>query len=57
SGIRWVWAHTVVTPGQRDRVLALGCNGVITDAPGRLARVPVRGSVRPVQRGARPWRA
>jgi glycerophosphoryl diester phosphodiesterase len=46
SGIPRVWAHTVVTPGQRDRVLALGCDGVITDAPGRLA-----------QRRARPWRA
>ncbi|CCK30531.1 glycerophosphoryl diester phosphodiesterase [Streptomyces davaonensis JCM 4913] len=49
SGIPRVWAHTVVTPAQRDRVLALGCDGVITDAPGRLARV--------AQRGARPWRA
>jgi glycerophosphoryl diester phosphodiesterase len=51
SGIRRVWAHTVVTPGQRDRVLALGCDGVITDTPGRLARVP-EGSAD--QRGARP---
>ncbi|CAL9440774.1 hypothetical protein SUDANB176_02241 [Streptomyces sp. enrichment culture] len=42
SGIPRVWAHTVVTPGQRDRALALGCNGIITDAPGRLARHPVR---------------
>ena len=46
SGIRRVWAHTVLTGAQRDRVLALGCDGIITDAPGRLA-----------QRGARPWRA
>ncbi|EPJ42290.1 putative Glycerophosphoryl diester phosphodiesterase [Streptomyces afghaniensis 772] len=46
SGIRRVWAHTVVTDAQRDRVLALGCDGVITDAPGRLARA--------AQRGARP---
>ncbi|MEU6380900.1 glycerophosphodiester phosphodiesterase family protein [Streptomyces sp. NPDC046909] len=46
SGVRRVWAHTVVRPRQRDRVLALGCDGVVTDAPGRLARVP--------QRGARP---
>ncbi len=37
-----MWAHTVVTPAQRDRVLALGCNGVVTDAPGRLARHPVK---------------
>lgn len=42
SGIPRVWAHTVVTPAQRDRVLALGCDGVITDAPGRLARAAVR---------------
>ncbi|WP_081235768.1 glycerophosphodiester phosphodiesterase [Streptomyces viridosporus] len=42
SGIPRVWAHTVVSPGQRDRALALGCNGIITDAPGRLARHPVR---------------
>ncbi|MFD7708042.1 glycerophosphodiester phosphodiesterase [Streptomyces sp. NPDC059785] len=42
SGIPRVWAHTVVTPAQRDRALALGCNGIITDAPGRLARHPVR---------------
>jgi glycerophosphoryl diester phosphodiesterase len=51
SGIRRVWAHTVVTPEQRDRVLALGCDGVITDTPGRLARVPERVAD---QRGARP---
>ncbi|MDL5201234.1 glycerophosphodiester phosphodiesterase [Streptomyces sp. ALI-76-A] len=37
SGVPRVWAHTVLTPRQRDRVLALGCDGVITDAPGRLA--------------------
>ncbi|CAL9441012.1 glycerophosphodiester phosphodiesterase [Streptomyces griseomycini] len=42
SGIPRVWAHTVVTPAQRDRALALGCNGIITDAPGRLARHPGR---------------
>ncbi|MFE1456474.1 glycerophosphodiester phosphodiesterase [Streptomyces sp. NPDC058735] len=46
SGIPRVWAHTVVTDAQRDRVLALGCDGVVTDAPGRLARA--------AQRGARP---
>ncbi len=33
SGIRRVWAHTVNTPGARDRVLRLGCGGIITDAP------------------------
>lgn len=43
SGIPRVWAHTVVSPAQRDRALALGCNGVITDIPGRLSRHPVRG--------------
>ncbi|GAA2281311.1 glycerophosphodiester phosphodiesterase [Streptomyces atrovirens] len=42
SGVPRVWAHTVVTPSQRDRALALGCNGIITDAPGRLARHPAR---------------
>ncbi|MFE0171754.1 glycerophosphodiester phosphodiesterase [Streptomyces sp. NPDC059002] len=41
SGIPRVWAHTVTTPRQRDRVLRLGCNGVITDAPGLLSRTPV----------------
>ncbi|MDT0402670.1 glycerophosphodiester phosphodiesterase [Streptomyces edwardsiae] len=39
SGIPRVWAHTIVTPAQRDRALALGCNGVITDAPGRVSGV------------------
>ncbi|NLU71750.1 glycerophosphodiester phosphodiesterase [Streptomyces sp. HNM0575] len=33
SGIRRVWSHTVRTPEQRDRVLRLGCDGVLTDAP------------------------
>jgi glycerophosphoryl diester phosphodiesterase len=37
SGIPRVWAHTVNTPAERDRVLRLGCNGIITDAPGRVA--------------------
>ncbi|MGW6400870.1 glycerophosphodiester phosphodiesterase [Streptomyces sp. NPDC055134] len=40
SGIPRVWAHTVDSPRQRDRVLRLGCNGVISDAPGLLARTP-----------------
>ncbi|MFF7444779.1 MULTISPECIES: glycerophosphodiester phosphodiesterase family protein [unclassified Streptomyces] len=57
SGIRRVWAHTVVTPAQRDRVLALGCDGVITDTPGRLARVPRRVLRHSLQRGSRPWSA
>jgi glycerophosphoryl diester phosphodiesterase len=43
SGVPRVWAHTVTTPHQRDRALRLGCNGVITDAPGLLARTPVKG--------------
>ncbi|MFF3641994.1 glycerophosphodiester phosphodiesterase [Streptomyces sp. NPDC002564] len=42
SGVPRVWAHTVTTPKQRDRVLWLGCNGVITDAPGLLSRTPVK---------------
>ncbi|WP_306338725.1 glycerophosphodiester phosphodiesterase [Streptomyces sp. KL118A] len=42
SGIPRVWAHTVTTPKQRDRVLWLGCNGVITDAPGLLSRTPIK---------------
>ncbi|WP_078965191.1 glycerophosphodiester phosphodiesterase [Streptomyces aureocirculatus] len=42
SGVPRVWAHTVTTPRQRDRVLRLGCNGVITDAPGLLSRTPVQ---------------
>ncbi|WP_456205173.1 glycerophosphodiester phosphodiesterase [Streptomyces sp. LZ34] len=33
SGIRRVWAHTVNTPEARDRMLRLGCGGIITDAP------------------------
>ncbi|MFI6943078.1 glycerophosphodiester phosphodiesterase [Streptomyces sp. NPDC050418] len=46
SGIPRVWAHTVNTPKQRDRVVRLGCNGVITDAPGLLSRTPVKGTKR-----------
>jgi len=42
SGVPRVWAHTVITPAQRDRALALGCDGIITDAPGRLARHPAK---------------
>ncbi|MFE9437937.1 glycerophosphodiester phosphodiesterase [Streptomyces sp. NPDC006602] len=53
SGIPRVWAHTVVTPAERDRALALGCDGIITDAPGRLAR---RAAGR-AHLGASPWRA
>ncbi|MDI3419985.1 glycerophosphodiester phosphodiesterase [Streptomyces luteolus] len=46
SGIPHVWAHTVNSVKQRDRVLRLGCDGVITNAPGLLARTPVTGPVR-----------
>ncbi|WP_432252059.1 glycerophosphodiester phosphodiesterase [Streptomyces sp. HNM1019] len=42
SGIPRVWAHTVDTPAQRDRMLRLGCEGIITDAPGRLISTPSR---------------
>jgi glycerophosphoryl diester phosphodiesterase len=52
SGVPRVWAHTVVTPAQRDRALALGCDGIITDAPGRLARAGGQRAAGP--RGARP---
>ncbi|WP_342791220.1 glycerophosphodiester phosphodiesterase [Streptomyces montanus] len=45
SGIPRVWAHTVVTPAQRDRALALGCDGIITDAPALMARHPVEPQV------------
>ncbi|MFD4551921.1 glycerophosphodiester phosphodiesterase [Streptomyces sp. NPDC058466] len=70
SGVPRVWAHTVNTPGRRDRALALGCDGIVTDAPGRLASAPAASSAssapaapaassasRAAQRGARPWRA
>lgn len=37
-----VWAHTLVRRTERDRALALGCRGIITDYPGyvsgRIAR-------------------
>ncbi|MYT70767.1 MULTISPECIES: glycerophosphodiester phosphodiesterase [unclassified Streptomyces] len=45
SGVPRVWAHTVNTPRERDRVLRLGCDGVISDAPGLLARTPQRGAM------------
>ncbi|MGO4420251.1 glycerophosphodiester phosphodiesterase, partial [Streptomyces sp. MCAF7] len=38
SGIRRVWAHTVNTPEARDRMLRLGCGGIISDAPTLLTR-------------------
>ncbi|MDI3405965.1 glycerophosphodiester phosphodiesterase [Streptomyces cavernicola] len=46
SGIPHVWAHTVNSTRQRDRVLRLGCDGVITNAPGLLTRTPMKGPAR-----------
>lgn len=53
SGIPHIWAHTVNTAVQRDRVLRLGCDGVITNAPDLLTRTPVGGPVptRPLSEG------
>lgn len=42
SGVPRVWSHTIVSPAARDRVLRLGCDGVLTDAPGLLARTRER---------------
>lgn len=42
SGIGRVWSHTIRTPAARDRVLRLGCDGVMTDTPRRLSRTPAR---------------
>ncbi|KUJ37223.1 glycerophosphodiester phosphodiesterase [Streptomyces albus subsp. albus] len=42
SGVPRVWGHTVNLPADRDRMLRLGCDGIITDAPGLLTRTPVR---------------
>ncbi|GAA2312534.1 glycerophosphodiester phosphodiesterase family protein [Streptomyces kunmingensis] len=44
SGVPRVWAHTVNTPYDRERVLRLGCDGVITNAPGLLATTPAASS-------------
>ncbi|GAA3718988.1 glycerophosphodiester phosphodiesterase family protein [Streptomyces tremellae] len=33
SGVPRVWAHTLTTAAQRDRMLALGVQGIITDYP------------------------
>lgn len=35
-----VWAHTVVRRSQRDRLVGLGCCGVVTDYPGYVTRRP-----------------
>lgn len=42
SGVPRVWSHTILTPSARDRVLKLGCDGVLTDAPRLLARTHAR---------------
>ncbi|MFE9387941.1 glycerophosphodiester phosphodiesterase [Streptomyces sp. NPDC006784] len=39
SGITYVWSHTVNTRAARDRMLKLGCEGIVTDRPGSLAPV------------------
>ncbi|MFP3990943.1 glycerophosphodiester phosphodiesterase [Streptomyces sp. E11-3] len=51
SGIKRVWAHTVNTPKERDRVLRLGCDGVLTDAPGLLTGTPARSGQRQISSG------
>ncbi|MCW2871452.1 MAG: glycerophosphoryl diester phosphodiesterase [Streptomyces oryziradicis] len=38
SGVPQVWAHTITTVRDRDRALRLGCNGIMTDAPGLMRR-------------------
>ncbi|MGP3974954.1 glycerophosphodiester phosphodiesterase [Streptomyces sp. 8N114] len=42
SGITYVWSHTVNTHATRDRMLKLGCDGIVTDRPGSLAFTGVR---------------
>ncbi|MFF7649547.1 glycerophosphodiester phosphodiesterase [Streptomyces sp. NPDC007983] len=42
SGVPHVWAHTVNTPRQRDRMVRLGCDGIITDTPSLMITTPVR---------------
>jgi glycerophosphoryl diester phosphodiesterase len=54
SGIARVWAHTVLTPAARDRVLRLGCDGVMTDAPRLLARTDSGEGPRTANMPARP---
>jgi glycerophosphoryl diester phosphodiesterase len=38
AGVPQVWAHTISTVRDRDRVLRLGCNGIMTDAPQLMRR-------------------
>ncbi|MFC4493004.1 glycerophosphodiester phosphodiesterase [Streptomyces ovatisporus] len=56
SGIPRVWAHTILTPAERDRVLKLGCDGVMTDAPRLLARTDGRERPRTANRQAQQGR-
>jgi glycerophosphoryl diester phosphodiesterase len=37
SGITYVWSHTINSRATRDRMLKLGCTGIVTDRPTRLA--------------------
>lgn len=42
SGITYVWSHTVNSKAARDRMLKLGCKGIVTDRPGSLAPTGTR---------------
>ncbi|UNS96762.1 glycerophosphodiester phosphodiesterase [Streptomyces tubbatahanensis] len=42
SGIPYVWSHTVNSRADRDRMLKLGCEGIVTDKPGSLAPAAAR---------------
>ncbi|RCG15154.1 glycerophosphodiester phosphodiesterase [Streptomyces reniochalinae] len=42
SGITYVWSHTVNSRADRDRMLKLGCEGIVTDKPGSLAPTAAR---------------
>jgi glycerophosphoryl diester phosphodiesterase len=55
SGVPRVWAHTVNTARDRDRVERLGCDGFVTDAPTLLTRTADSGPVR-AEPGARAVR-
>ncbi|MGW7519141.1 glycerophosphodiester phosphodiesterase [Streptomyces sp. NPDC054796] len=47
SGVARVWGHTVNTPAARDRMVRLGCDTIVTDAPGLLSRTPRRTAAPP----------
>ncbi|WP_344531519.1 glycerophosphodiester phosphodiesterase [Streptomyces albiaxialis] len=40
SGIHHIWAHTVNTPADRDRMLKHGVRGIVTDVPSLLGSRP-----------------